>query len=71
MGILGLVDFGIWKVTNLFFLIFTSLDDEANSPILIPDDLILIDATEFSGSPGKKYVLGFRIGYDWSLPKSN
>ena len=41
-----------------------SLDDEANSPILIPDDLILIDATEFSGSPGKKYVLGFRIGYD-------
>ena len=51
-------------MTNLFFLIFTSLDDEANSPILIPDDLILINAAEFSGSPGKKYVLGFRIGYD-------
>ena len=41
-----------------------SLDDEAISPIRIPDDLILTDATEFSGSPGKKYVLIFRNGYD-------
>ena len=37
------------------------LNDEANSPILIPDDLILTDATAFSGSQGKKYVLGFRF----------
>ena len=39
-----------------------TLNDEANSPIRIPDDLILTDATEFSGSPGKKYVLRFRNG---------